>query len=65
MITVDKIVYPNLMMEAAGVAATSVHIYDTAWRYIPEDGDVHVLIDNTTFKDIPTSLRIIHSLLAD
>ena len=55
MSTVDKIVYPTLMMEAAGFSETSVHIYDSAWRYISEDGYVHILIGPpplTRFKDI-------------
>jgi hypothetical protein len=51
MIRVNKIVYPTPMMEAAGLSETSVHIYGTACRYIPEDGDVHILIGPTRFKD--------------
>lgn len=47
MIRVDKIVYPTLMMKAAGFSETSVHIYDTAWRYIAEDGDGLILIGPT------------------
>jgi len=65
MIGVDKIAYPTLMMEAAGFFETSVHIYDTASRYIPGDGDVHILIGPTRFKDVPNSLRIVHSLIYD
>ena len=53
MIRVDKIVYPTLMMKAAGFSETSVHIYDTAWRYIAEDGDGLILIGPTWFKAIP------------
>jgi hypothetical protein len=58
-IGVDKIVYPTLMMQAAGFSETSVHTYDTAWRYIHEDGDDRILIGPTRFKDIPNSLRIV------
>jgi len=65
MIGVDKIADPTLMMEAAGFFETSVHMYDTAWRYIPGDGDILILIGPTRFKDIPDSLRIVHFLLSD
>jgi len=35
------------MLEAVGSTQYMLHVYQTAWRYIPQDFDLHLLFNVT------------------